>query len=264
MLSEVKGLVIKAVDMRESDRLITVFTEEMGIITAMAKGSRSLKSRNMSTTMPFCYSSFVLYKKGDNYWIRESELHESFFGIRESIEGLALAGYILEVIAHVAVEAPERDLLRLTLNSLYAISSGRYSLNKVKAAFEIRALSILGFMPSVLSCRDCGRETGDFFFDIMGGYIRCPDCRDKMSALDTDDAEERRIVTILSEGAKIALGYCIHAPLEKIFSFSISEEDASLFSKACEQYLLNQLERPFKTLDFYLEVSRPRKPKTTE
>ena len=91
-LITVKGLVIRTTDVRESDRLITIFTEEMGVISAMAKGARSLKSRQMSSTMQFCYASFVLYRKGENYWVKESELIESFFDIRRSIEGLALAG----------------------------------------------------------------------------------------------------------------------------------------------------------------------------
>ena len=63
-LITVKGLVIRTTDVRESDRLITIFTEEMGVISAMAKGARSLKSRQMSSTMQFCYASFVLYRKG--------------------------------------------------------------------------------------------------------------------------------------------------------------------------------------------------------
>ena len=253
MLIEVKGLVIKSVDMRESDRLITLFTEERGIITAMAKGARSLKSRNMSTTMPFCYASFVLYGKGDMYWVRESELCESFFGIRTSIEGLSLAGYILEVIGHVGVEAPERDLLRLALNTLYALSSGKYKLGKIKAAFEIRAMSILGFMPNVLGCSVCGGESGGFFLDIMGGYLTCLECRDKMID-EYCEGEERRAVIQLSEGARIAMAYCIHAPLEKLFSFNVEGEDMLLFKSACEQYLKHQLERSFNTLEFYNDI----------
>ena len=45
MLTEVKGLVIRTVDIKETDRLITIFTEEKGAITALARGARSLKSR---------------------------------------------------------------------------------------------------------------------------------------------------------------------------------------------------------------------------
>ena len=96
MLGEVKGLVLRVTNVGESDRLLTIYTEESGIVSAMAKGSRKLKSATMSATMQFCYSSFVLYQKGDKYWIREASLIDSFYGIRSSIEGLALAGYIVD------------------------------------------------------------------------------------------------------------------------------------------------------------------------
>lgn len=258
MLQEVKGLVIRTVDLKESDRLLTIFTEEMGVVTALARGARSLKSRKMSSTMQFCYSSFILFKKDDKYTVKESELIESFFGIRDTIEGLALAAYIADVLSDVTTAESDRDLLRLSLNSLYAISTGKYSLTAVKAAFEIRAASILGFMPDVLSCAECDTREGESFFDIMGGYVECAACRRrKAEGLPPDpDDRERRIVRILSEGARTALGYAIHCPLERIFSFKLAPEDMSLFAAAAEDYLVNQLERSFKTLDFYNQVKR--------
>ena len=176
---KVKGLVIRTVDVKESDRLITIFTEEMGIVSAMARGARSLSSRQMSSTMQFCYSSFVLYRRGEHYWIKEAELIESFFGIRNSIEGLALAAYIAEVLNDIAVAEPEKDLLRLSLNSLYAISEKKYDLDKIKSAFEIRAASIIGFMPDVLSCKFCGERAGNFYFGIMDGSLKCYACAEK-------------------------------------------------------------------------------------
>lgn len=254
--TEVKGLVIRTVDVKESDRLITIFTEEMGIVSAMARGARSLSSRQMSSTMQFCYSSFVLYRRGEYYWIKETELIESFFGIRDSIEGLALAAYIAEVLNEVAVAEAERDLLRLSLNSLYAISEKKYPLDKIKAAFEIRAASIIGFMPDILSCKECGEKLGNFYFGIMDGALRCYNCTEKAvkERKEPENPHESNIVCILTEGAKFALGYCIHSPLERIFSFRISDDDMQLFSRATEEYLINQLERSFKTLDFYKEV----------
>ena len=235
MLTEVTGLILRSVNIGESDRLITVFTKEMGNVTAMVKGARSLRNKNMPSTQQYCYSSIILYKKGDKLWVRESNLIEGFFGIRESLDRLGLAG----------------------LNCLYAISSGKYPLEKIKAAFEIRALSIIGFMPEVLSCRDCHKSSSDFFFDIMGGNIQCRACRDdyilKNPIIDPASTESR-IVTLLSEGARTALAYLVHCPQERLFSFSVSDEDMKLVSNACEEYLVNQLERSFKSLDFYKEV----------
>ena len=258
MLTEVRGLVIRAVDVKDSDRLITIFTEQMGTVSALARGARSLKSRKMSSTMQFCYGNFVLYGSGDKLWVKEAELIESFFDIRNSIEGLALAGYIAEVLSDVTVSMAENELLRLSLNSLYAIASGKYRLDKVKAAFEIRTASILGFMPDVLACHRCGAGGGEFFFDIMGGDIECTAChreRELTHAIP-ENPHEAKIICQISEGAKTALGYCIYAPIEKIFSFNLAGEDMYLFGRACEEYLLNQLERSFRTLDFYKEVTR--------
>ena len=258
MLSEVTGLVLRSVNLGESDRLITVFTKECGNISAMVKGARTLKNRNMSASLQFCYSTFVLYKKGDKYWVRESNLIESFFGIRDSIEGLSLAGYIVEVLSDITTAEAESGLLRLALNSLYAISEKKYSLDKIKAAFEIRATSIIGFMPEVLACRECGESSGDFFFDIMGGSIRCFACKEKADRRHSDvyDDGTREVITILSEGAKTALAYLIHCPIERIFAFNISDEDMEILSRATEKYITNQLERSFKSLEFYKEVKR--------
>ncbi len=257
MLTEVRGLVIRTVDIKDTDRLITIFTESKGAITALAKGARSLKSRKMAATMQFCYGNFVLYGQADKLWIKEAELIESFFDIRRSIEGLALAGYVAEVLSDVTVEEAESELLRLSLNTLYAISKGKHSLTKIKAAFEIRAASILGFMPDVLSCNSCGERSGDFFFDIMGGIIECRACREHAAKthIEHPDPHEAHIICILSDGAKTALGYSIYSPLERIFSFNISDDDMRLFARSAEEYLLNQLGHGFKTLDFYKEVA---------
>lgn len=258
MTTEVRGLVIRTVDIKETDRLITIFTEEQGAITALARGARSLKSRKLAATTQFCYGRYVLYGQRDKLWIKEAELIESFFDIRQTIEGMALANYIAEILSHVTVEEAERDLLRLSLNSLYAISKNLHSVRKIKAVFEIRAISILGFMPNVIECHQCSERGGDFFLDIMGGVIECRACHEKreMSRIEHLDPHESHIICILSEGAKTALGYAIFSPIERIFAFNISNADMHLFSRAAEEYLLNQLGTSFKTLDFYKSVIR--------
>ncbi len=253
----VKGLVIRTVDYKEADRLITIYTEEMGVLTALARGARNLKSRQMSASMQFCYANYVLYKRGEYYHIKESELIDSFFGIRRSLESLALATYVAEVISDVATAEADTELLRLTLNTLYAISELNIPLQKIKSSFEIRCASILGFMPDVIAC-SCGEKLGNFYFDIMGGYIKCYACNEREVVQHTapENPHESHIVCILTEGAKLALSYCVHCPVEKLFSYKISDEDMTVFARASEEYLTNQLERSFKALEFYKEVTR--------
>ena len=257
MLTTVTGLIIRTADVKESDRLVTIFTEETGVITAIAKGARSIKSRQMSATLQFCYGRYVLYQKNDYYWIKEAELIESFFDIRKRLEGLALASYLCEVLSDVTVSEADKELLRLSLNSLYAIAKGQIPLRKIKATFEFRAAAILGFLPDILACRECDGREGDFYLDVMDGSLICATCRaEGESSLDLreDDGHERHLLCILPEGAKIAAGYVIYSPLERIYAYRIGDEDRRFFAAAAEHYLLNHLERSFKTLDFYKEV----------
>ena len=256
MITSLRGLVIRVTDIKENDRLLTIYTEEMGLISALAKGSRSLKSRKMASTVQLAYSDFVLYGEGEKLFVREASLIEGFYGVRDTIDGLALSMYICEVIEEVGTADGERELLRLALNSLFAISAGKHAPEKIKAAFEMRISAILGYMPDLSACERCGNDEGEFFFDVMAGAIECNACH-KISSAGGDrlaQEHEASVICILSQSCRTAMLYSLYSPLEKLFSFTLGKDDMRLFSRAAEEYLLNHLERGFRTLDFYKEV----------
>ena len=257
---EVTGLVISTVDLGERDRLVTVLTAEHGVITFYANGARSLKSRYMAATQMFCYCVFFLSKRGDRYTLKDAELKESFFSLRTGVEKLALANYLCEIASYTGTSQPDTDLLRLMLNTLYATANDLFPIGRVKAAFEIRCAAILGFMPELSGCSQCGCDTGDFYLDVLNGNILCAECKEYFPAefnmydvVVTDDF--RRVICILSPGARAAMQYAIKAPLDRLFSFSLSEEDESLFYRATEAYLLCQLDHSFPSLSFYKQVT---------
>ena len=258
MLLNVKGLVIRTVDYHDNDKLITLFTEEKGIITVIASGSKTIKSRYMAPTELFCYSNYVLYKKGEYFWVREVDLIESFFDLRLTIERTALATYICDVINYAAVaDMPDIPLLRLTLNSLYATSVEKHCLPKIKAAFEMRCASILGFSPDMHSCSKCNNTAGDFYLDVMNGNLVCKKCKSQSEVDTPQEYERERLTTIcyISESAKSAIEYVINSPLERFLSFNLEESDLRLFGSAAEEYLLNHIGQSFKSLDFYKQIA---------
>lgn len=259
MLTEVKGLVVRTVNLSDNDKLLTLITEEMGKISVMANGSRTLKSRYLAAAQQFCYGHYVLYQKGERYWVREVSLIESFFDLRQDLSRMALATYICDV-ADDAVEenAPEKELLRLLLNTLYAISRGGYPEDIVKAAFEMRAATLLGFMPDVSACSVCGTDEADFFLDVMNGALICGACQHARAGTvvpELDEDRTARIICPLTPAARAALSYTVSGPMERLFSFRVEGEDRALFAAAAEKYLLHHLERGFKSLDFYKQVS---------
>ena len=260
MLLDVKGVVIRAVNLSESDRIVTILTDRYGMISAYANNSRSLKSRHMAAAQLFCYGSYILYKKGERFWVREAELIESFFGLRDSVDRMALAAYLCEVLSDVMTNEADPETLRLTLNALYAIANGRAPLGKIKAAFEMRLAAQIGFMPDIDACSECGRGDGSFYLDIMDGIAVCPDCREYSASESHEQGmlytgeENRRAILILSEAVRAAMRFVIHAPLERLLSYRIDDREQAAFELAAEQYLLNHLERGFETLKFYKDV----------
>ena len=251
----VRGVVVRETQSGEYDKILTVITEEMGRISVSGKGVRSLKSKHMPATQLFCYSSFVLRKSHGYYYISDSALMESFFDLRLDLNKLALASYLCDVAAEMAVEGVgDEELMQLTLNTLYALANKKQlSLTQIKAAFELRCASVEGFRPNLSSCDVCeAGEDKKFYMDVMNGRILCSDCLHKIRHTDdlVDDGTAH-IYLRLTPAVLEAMRYTIYAPANRYLSFTLSEDEMKLYASVCEKYLLNHIEHGFYSLEFY-------------
>lgn len=252
--ASVHGLVVRETKVGDHDKLLTLLTLEKGLITVTGKGVRSLKSKNLVACQPFTYSTFFIRKSNKYYYIAESQTIENFFGIKESLDKLALASYICDVAAELSVEGmPDPELLRLTLNSLYAIDKDKFSFAQIKAGFEMRASAISGFLPDLYGCGICEAEPeSDHYLDIMNGRLLCKNCKPIAEAEEIAiESGTARLYFIISKTVLYAMRYIVSAPAEKFLSFSIDEDELYLLGRVTEAYLCNHIEHSFYTLDFY-------------
>ena len=173
-----EALVIKEMKLGESDRLVTLFTRDYGIIRAFAAGAANVKSRRCTATSLLTYSSFTIVKKKDIYKIREAAPIRVFFRLGCDIEQLALAQYFCELsYVFVSSGVPDGEFLRLILNSLHFLTSAKRTPPLLKAVTELRAAAISGYMPDLVACGGCGKfEDSVMYFDPLGGRIYCT-CR---------------------------------------------------------------------------------------
>ena len=256
-MTEIKqnGLVIFEKDLPENDKLLVILTERYGKLPVIAKGVKSVKNRHMASCQLFSYASFGLRKRGSYYYITDSDLIENYYNIRTDIIKLALASYICDVVNDVTQEGNNDDeILRLTLNILFAVANEIKPLSSVKAIFEIRLASELGFTPDMDACSKCGEESNTYLFDIINGNLLCEKCKNN-AVVDTDEIfTERGLnkpVSIVSCSVVKAIEYVCLTKQERILSFNIDEADWIDFSNIAEKFLLNHLERGYYTLDFY-------------
>ena len=106
-------------------------------------------------------------------------MFDSFYGINSEIEGFALASYVVQLASEITGEGVSaEEVLRMTLNTLYAIEHDLKPLPLIKSAYEIFAADESGIAPDVASCADCGTEQSEsgWWLDVMNGHILCEKC----------------------------------------------------------------------------------------
>ena len=263
MLYTIDGLVIRSQNWGENDRMITILTKN-GKITTIAKGARSMKSKLLNLTQPFVYGNFEINQKGNYSWIKSGSSYEMFYRLRDDVEKLFLATYICDVANELSGEDSDgSEMLRLTLNTLYAIMTDMRPLLQIKAVFELRSAALSGYCPDISSCDICGEVNAEnTYFDVMNGALICSSCLQKRGeivkknvSLMYDDIRERTVLIPLTLSVLSAIRFAIYSPGEKIFSFALTDKnDLDIFAKAGENYLLNHLGRGFDSLDLYYSI----------
>lgn len=242
MIIKTDAVVIRETATGERDKLVTLLTRELGVIKAFANGARSIKNHNANTTDLFCYSVMSLIRnKSGAYTVRESSPKEVFFSLRKDIVKLSLAQYIGELADELAPREEEADdFFCLFLNCLHLLANTQKDIYLVKAAAELRMLTLAGYMPSVVACDTCGKyESDKMFFSTFSGKLYCESCK----------PEEKTVA--LSLGVVTAIRHiCFSAP-EKVFSFHLSKDGFLALSAVSEKYLKSVTTRNYKTLEFF-------------
>lgn len=242
MYEKTEGIVLREIEYKDSDKLLTVLTRERGKLTIRARGVKRARSCSKAACQLLTFSEFTLFEQQGRYTLTEATAKELFPELRGDLELLSLASYFAQVTDAVAQEEdPVPELLSLLLNCLYALGKLKLPQRLVKAVFELRLACVVGFLPDLRGCVVCGKQTPDRF-NITQGVLQCAACHGE----STDGLRMP-----VSEATLSAMRYIAWADAKKLFSFRLSEDALRELSDLTESYLTLRLERGFSTLDFY-------------
>ena len=240
MFLKTDGLVVRQVNYKDNDQILTVLTKEHGLMTLKARGVRSRSSRLKGACQLLAYSEFTLFENRGFHTIDEANAIQMFPELRTDIELLSLASYFAQVAEVLSQEdMPNPELLSLTLNAFYALCRRLCTPELVKAAFELRAACLGGYTPELSGCAVCGDPEPDRF-DVRGGILCCASC---------SAGEGLRLP--VSPGSLAAMRYLVSCDAKRLFSFRLEGRAVKELCDLAETYLQTQLERGFYTLDFY-------------
>ncbi len=174
----VSAIVLRRIDLGEKDRILTIFTRELGKLSAVAKGSRRPGSKLAGASEPLTYSKLFLSIGKELDIITQADIRESFPNVKADIRSIAYGIYILELVYSFLDERePNSDLFDTLLSALYILESGTDP-EITTRYFELHLLHHLGYEPNFECCINCGKKPGlkDIAFSPSKGAIICTNC----------------------------------------------------------------------------------------
>ena len=175
----VDAVVLRHSDYGEADRLLTLYTRQLGKTRALAKGARKIASRKAGHIEPFTQVKLQLAKGRDMLLVTQADTVDAYLPVRENLILTSQASYVLELLDRFTyVDDTENPatyhLLTETLSRLASNDDPWI----VIRYYEMRLLDYVGFRPQLIQCVNCGREikAEDQFFSFRAGGVICPSC----------------------------------------------------------------------------------------
>ena len=174
----VEAIVLRHIDWGEADRLLWIFTREMGKMQVVAKGVRKPRSRKAGHVEPFTRVELQLAQGRDLAIVTQAEAKDAYLALREDLVRVGYASYIIELLDRFTYEEGENiGLYRLLAETLSRVDKETDPAFAVRY-YEVRLLDLVGFRPQLFHCVNCGEEIKpeDQFFSFEKGGVICPKC----------------------------------------------------------------------------------------
>jgi DNA repair protein RecO (recombination protein O) len=177
------ALVVRAVEVFETSLVVTLFTRELGKVTALAKGARRLKSSFQGGLDLLGVSDIVLIPKASEALdlLTESAPLERFASLRRDLAALYAGYYIAELLTDLTdLQDPHPKLFDAARITLRHLGDAEMRSRRV-LRFELACLRELGLMPTLDRCAHCGgvveQQGGVVAFGLTAVGILCAACR---------------------------------------------------------------------------------------
>lgn len=256
-IRKVEAIVISHADFGETDRIINLFTRELGKVHAIAKGVRKEHSRKAGHLEPFTCVTLML-ARGASWWIiSQAETVDAFHEIRTNLARTALAAYCLELVDRFTAEDEiNPPLYRLLRNTMTRLSSSDSSFNAIRF-FEMRFLEMVGFRPDLFHCVQCNAEIQpeDQFISITQGGVLCPKC-----GLRADHSLPVQLLTLKY------LRHFQRSDYQQVQQLEIPPVTRRRMENLMQRYIAYLAEKKLNTLGFYraIQTSHMSTPNATD
>ena len=237
-LFESSAVVIKTQDFKENDKLIWLFSEKFGKITAIAKGAKRSKSKILSITLPLCYGQYTVYKGKNLYTLSEGKIINSFQGLLNNLEKLTYSSYLCELI-DICTQNEEKNvyLFKELITCLYLMNTDAIDYELLVRSFELKLLKATGYGLNFDNCVLCKKKistTNYISLSNFGGV--CEKCN-------------REYGLFINKATYNALRFLNNTPTDKVYRLTLKEDIKLEVSKITSFIISSNYAKRPKSLD---------------
>lgn len=238
-LTKVKGIIIKEVAYKDNDKIVTILTDTLGKVSAIAKGAKKTNSPFLASSQYLVYSEFVLYQNTGYYYLNSASVINTFYNLRIDFDKLQLVFDMTKILNLVTDENQNCEkILKLFLNTIYVLDKYDKDSKLVVGAFKIKLFTFLGFAPRQDKCSHCSKQLLDLndesvYYDYINNTFLCEECK------TTVDSKKR---IQISKATYNAILFVIRSDIKKIFSFELKHYmDFELFGQVFTDTIISGL-----------------------
>lgn len=180
-LLRTRAVIIRSQRWGDADRIVTLYSSDLGKIRGAARGARRMKTRFGGVLEPFGIVDVTLFQKTPDALgqISQIDLVKNFKAVREDLGVMAAAAKMVRMVEMITADRdPNPEMYSALVYGLENLLPGR-DLALTTLLFQIHVLGYTGFRPQIDRCTECGNIASphmpQWFSPRLGGMV-CNNC----------------------------------------------------------------------------------------
>lgn len=238
MFTDTEGIIFKQVKTVNGRRMVLLFSQKFGKISAGSNISEKGKSKSSLAMRPFTYGRYELFKNRDSYHINSAEVIKSYYRIGEDVDKYMNCSYVLELTEKMLQEEePAPGIFRMILDFYDIMERRNKKYFTLILAYQIKLLQETGSMPQVRNCVHCGGKDEPAFFSVKEGGIICGNCLANIKDIANDS-----LIYKVNFGIVNVLRYILDNPLKSFENLALDDKMEKQLGKIIRSYLAYHLD----------------------
>lgn len=247
-----EAVILRRRDLKERDKLLTLYTRDYGKLTGRAIGAKKIESKLGGHLEPFMRTEVCLVTSKTIDILAGAQVVEAYPRLRATLYGTHAAQYLLEVVDQLTPEGQqEPSVYELLCTGLDTLNQQPKVNFLTVQATVLKILGHLGFEPELDKCVHCSltTEAGEYLFNVSAGGITHSRCGGDTSQDTSWAAPQVQFETIKS------LRFALRSPLHVISSLRLEQIIWEQLNTCIDQLVLTHGRKPIRSRLFLAQAN---------